>query len=361
MSEKQKIHLVDYNCKKCNKPFASHSSLCNHNKRFHNKKDIVMTLPDTNANANMTLNSIVADTNKIVTTKYCCKFCKKNFSFRQNKYQHEKICKQKNLSDTQLTNIDAITDLKNKINELENKINNQIIPLNNQTNNGIINKNNGTINNTLLNNNNTVNNNAVTINQIGKEPIVFKTKDIKMIANDGMNGPITCVKRLNFNKNKPQNHSYCTSSLEGDYCTAINHKTQQPEKVPKKEIIDKVFESAYNFIETIATQIKEDDSLKKKLSKKEIKEIDRIVANKNKYFEKKNWKIFFNSVNSMSYNYKDLVLSTWKLLKPLDKNLIDESSDSDSDYDSDEIKEVTNFDDNDSDDSADELTLFDLI
>ena len=129
--------------------------------------------------------------------------------------------------------------------------------INHQTNNGNIIKNHGTINNTL---NNTVNN-AITINQIGKEPIVFRTKDIKMIANDGMNGPITCVKRLNFNKNKPSNHSYCATSLEGKYCTTINYETQQPEKVPKKEIIDKVFESAYNFIETIATR-----SLRVKLS-----------------------------------------------------------------------------------------------
>ena len=208
------------------------------------------------------------------------------------------------------------------------------------------------------------------INQIGKEPIVFRAKDIKSIANDGMNGPITCVRQLNYNKKKPQNHSYCTTSLEGEYCTAINVKTQKPEKVPKKEIIDKVFESAYNFIETIATQLKEDDSLRKKLSKKEIKEIERIVANKNKYYEKKNWKIFYNSVNSMSYNYRDLVLSTWKLLKPLEKNLISESESSDSEVDSDnEIKEITEFpdySDNDSEsnsdnDSDDNLTLFDLI
>ncbi len=31
--------------------------------------------------------------------------------------------------------------------------------------------------------------------------------------------------------------------------------------------------------------------------------------------KKKNWKTFYNSINSMSYNYKDLILSTWNILK----------------------------------------------
>jgi hypothetical protein len=62
----------------------------------------------------------------------------------------------------------------------------------------------------------------------------------------------------------------------------------------------------------------------------------------------------------MSYNYRDLVLSTWKLLKPLEKNLISETASTDSDN---EIKEITEFPEDDSDDtdSDDELTLFDLI
>jgi hypothetical protein len=186
-----------------------------------------------------------------------------------------------------------------------------------------------------------------------------------------MNGPITCVRRLNFNKKRPANHSYCTTSLEGEYCTAINHQTQQPEKIPKKELIDKVFESAYNFIQIIATQIKEDDTLRNKLTKHDIKEIDRIIANKSRYYEKKNRKIFYNSINSMSYNYRELVLSTWKLLKPLEENLIADIDSSESD---DEIREVTVFPDDESSDSDkeinnnnsdtdsdDNLTLFDLL
>jgi hypothetical protein len=391
MSENNKIHLKEYRCNKCDKIYASHSSLCNHNKKYH--KIPLTTVNNSvipSVNLPTTCNNSVQQNENLVTTVnnqqqpdelkqkvYNCKFCNKSYNIQQSRWKHEQNCNNK------INIIEENKKLKQELELIKNNqivpcappvVNEKIIPLNNKSNNyNSNNTNNGTINNGTIN---TVNNNNFQINQIGKEPIVFRTKDIKSIANDGMNGPITCVRQLNFNKNKPQNHSYCTTSLEGEYCTAINVKTQKPEKVPKKEIIDKVFESAYNFIETIAVQIKEDDGLRNKLSKKEIKEIERIVANKNKYYEKKNWKIFYNSVNSMSYNYRDLVLSTWKLLKPLEKNLISESESSDSEVDSDnEIKEMTEFPDYDddsdseddnnngteSDDTDDNLTLFDLI
>jgi len=377
---------MEYKCKECNKIYSGYQSLWIHNKKFHTTGNNLLTtsnnLLTTGNNSLTTSNNSIIISN--LSKKYKCKYCNKSYNIQQSRWKHEQSC----------INKSSILEENNKLKEENNKVkqelalikNNQIVPLNNHSHNktnnntkNINNINNGTsnINNGTSNINNTVNNNnnTVTINKIGSEPIVFKTKDIKMIANDGLNGPITCARRLNFDKDKPENHSYCVTSLEGEYCTAINHETQQPEKVPKKEIIDQVFESAYNFIEIIATQIKEDNSLRDKLTNHEIKEIDRIVANKNKYYEKKNRKTFYNSINSMSYNYKDLVLSTWKLLKPLEENLIsDMNSESD-----DEIKKVTEFpeddgpsdsdeevycikrDNNNDTDSDDGITLLDLM
>jgi hypothetical protein len=349
----------NFQCKECDKYYSSASSLCNHNKKFHDKSNISNDKPNISNNKYNDKSNISND-KKNKDINYKCKYCFKNYKHYQSRWKHEQICKDRTTILEENEKLKKENEELKKYNQLvtTNSTNPKInTELTNSTNNKI---NNGTINNTLNKNQNNIvnNNNTITINQIGKEPITFRTKDIKMIANDGLNGPITCVRRLNFHKKKPSNHSYCTTSLEGDYCTAINHETQKPEKVPKKEIIDKVFESAYNFIETIAFQIKEDESLREILSKKEIKEIERIVANKNKFYEKKNWKTFYNSVNSMSYNYRDLVLSTWKLLKPLGKNLISESSDSDSDSDSNsdsdsdnEIREVTEFYDDTTTDS----------
>jgi len=381
MSENDEIHLTEYKCIQCNKIYASQSSLCNHNKKFHkpnvnttvnksknsvnkNVNSVNKNVNSVNTNVNAYVNTVNTSVNNIPTNevKYSCKKCNKIFNCRQGRYQHEKRC---NVIET---NEMIIKKLKEE-NEMLKK-NNQIIPSNNTTNshNNTNNINNGTsnINNGTSNVNNTVNNNhnnTVTINKIGTEPIVFKTKDIKKIANDGMNGPITCARQLNFNKNKPQNHSYCITSLEGDYCKAINHETQQPEIVSKKEVIDQVFESAYRFITSVAAQIKEDSSLREKLTKEEIKEINRIVSNKSKFYEKNNRKTFYNSINSMGYNYKELVLTTWKLLKPLEENLIenDDSSDSEYDYTVKEVTEFPNVNEISDDDSDEERTIFDLI
>ena len=386
MSENHEINLTNYKCKKCNKYYASQSSLCNHNNKFHKNIGQQKSNTDVNRSENGQQKSNIGQQNstigqqnvqtdltestldnEIITVNktYNCRLCNKIYYNKQARWSHEKRCKNKT----------TLVEENNKLKEENEKLKMQIIPLTQQHNShntkNISNVNNGTsyinngtsnVNNTLNNTvNNNNNNNTVTINKIGTEPIVFKTKDIKKIANDGMNGPITCARQLNFNKNKPENHSYCVTSLEGEYCTAINHKTQQPEKVSKKEVIDQVFESAYRFIESVATQIKEDSTLRDKLTNKEIKEIDRIVANKSKFYEKKNRKTFYNSINSMGYNYKELVLTTWKLLKPLENNLIEDDESTDSD---DEIKEVTEFPDinelSDSD-SDDEITLSNLI
>jgi len=407
---------MEYKCNDCNKTYSGYQSLWIHNKKFHNKGEIICDQVKIISDHSNIIQNVSGDPKEIMynspENKLSCLYCNKKFTFNTNKNRHQRKCKEIN-NNTQIKikelDLQKIKEekeliiLKTELELIKNnnqiipykKNNNQLVPVNNntnnnhshntnnQTNNGIINKNNGTIKNTLNNTVNNNNNNTYTINKIGCEPIVFKTKDIKMIANDGMNGPITCARRLNFDKDKPENHSYCVTSLEGEYCKAINHETQQPEIVPKKEIIDQVFESAYNFIETIATQIKEDITLRDKLTNHEIKEIDRIVANKNKYYEKKNRKTFYNSINSMSYNYKDLVLSTWKLLKPLEENLITDIdlSDNEDDIDIDnEIKEVTEFpedngysesddeevycikrDNNIDNDSEDEVTLKDLM
>ena len=159
-----------------------------------------------------------------------------------------------------------------------------------------------------------------------------------------------------FNKNKPENHSFLTTSLEGQYCTAINHKTQKPEKVEKKELFWKVLESSFKIIEGIAIQIECNSELREQIPINEQKKLLNLLENKNKFYEKKNLRSFYNSINSMSYNYKNLILSTWSMLKG--PQLIEETE---SDFDNDsepDIKEVTEFYDSDSDD---DFNLFNAI
>ena len=305
-----KTNNNEYKCQECNKFYASKNSLSNHNKRFHNNCLSI--------NEKLTIND---DQNKKNITNYMCNYCDNIYKHYQSRWKHEKICENKQkINEIKLNKLQIENEkLKNQIISINC---NHIIPLNNTYNNiNNINNNYGIINNNQ-------NNNNLFINQVGSEKIDFKTKDILSIARNGLNGAITCVKKTNFNKKKPENHSFCANSLEGKYFTTINEKTQKPESIPKKELIEKVLESSFKIIEGIALQIEFNLNLKKKIPKKERKQIQYILDNKHKFYEKKNWRTFYNSINSMSYNYRKLIINTWNILKPHD-NLNSESDESD--------------------------------
>jgi hypothetical protein len=313
MSEKSEIHLKGYECKICYKYYSSQSSLCNHNKKYHNYTGVICgdnMVPRCGTRGE----NVVINTNTDKSAKYNCKFCSKNFNDRSNKHKHEKTCKNKE------TLLEENKKLKEEIIILENeKKTNQLVSVNNstnknQTNNGIINKNNGTINNNNTQNN--ILNKNIYINQIGNERINLTPKQIKTIVGDGLNGAMTCVRNVNFNKKKPENHNFYSSSLEGQFCTAINEKTQQPETIPKKEIVDRVLESSFKILEGIAIQIECNEDFREQFTEEEIKQLHNIIDGKKRFYERKNKKIFHNSVIGMSYTYKKLILSTWKLLQP---------------------------------------------
>jgi hypothetical protein len=227
--------------------------------------------------------------------KYICEYCNKEFSCRQSKYEHKKnICK-KDL---------IVVNNKNSIDSNQQNI----------VNNGTQQINNGTINNT--NNTNNTNNNII-INQIGYESLGgISIKDILSIVKEGKNMPITCIKKINFNKKYPENHSFCTTTLEGKHFTRINHKTQKPEKINKNDFIDEVLESSLRFIDNISIMIEFDESYRDNIPIEHQQKIKDILDNQHRIRDPKNKKAFFNCINDMSYNFKDIILETWKLIQP---------------------------------------------
>jgi hypothetical protein len=254
---------MEYHCNICNKLYSSYQSLWIHNKKFHN-----------NNGPKKSEKSEKQSENAIV---YPCRKCEKIYHKKNSRWSHEQVCK---------------------------NINNNIMETNINSKNNICN----------INSNNKQ---YITINQIGNEPMSsLSIDDILRIIRDGNNGPISCIKKLNFNKNKPENHSFCTTTLEGKHFTKINHKTQKPEKINKRDFIDQILLSSLTFIENINMLIEFDDEFKNKIPIKEQEQIKEILNNKNKFYEIKNKKAFFNCINDMSYNFKDLILSTWKLLQP---------------------------------------------
>lgn len=330
MSEKNE----QFKCNICNKYYSSKSSICNHNKKFHSESKSKVSI--------ISKSYVCKSKSNINNNSIKCKYCDNTYKHKQSKWKHEQKCINK-------TNIiEENNKLKNKIIELESKT--QIIQAvnNQQINNGIINE--------IINNNS--NNKTIIINQVGHELFsCLPIKDILQIVNDGYNGPITCIKKLNFNKKNPENHSFCTTTLEGKHFTKINQKTQKPEKINKKEFIDEILESSLSYIEKIAFFIEFDDDFKEKIPSSFQEKINEILKNKNKFYENKNKKIFFNSINDLSYNFKELIMSTWKLLKKSEniQNNIDES-----DSDSEPIMDP-NFNYMQSDDNSDNESLTDMI
>ncbi len=282
---------MEYRCEKCNKKYSSYQSLWIHNKKYHkietiNKLNLTNHIPIKN---NQSQNIKTNDTIK-------CKFCNKIFSHYNNKWRHEKSCKNNKFIELQ----SECDKLKKEL-ELTKKL------LPNDKNNIKANKqiNNGTINN-------------ITINQIGKETIdSMPIKDILKITGSGNNMPILCIKNLNFNENLPENHSFCTTTLEGKHFTRINSKTQKPEKINKIDFINEVLNSSLRFISNISLMAEFDKTFRNKIPLEHQEKMKDILNNQLKFYEPKNKKAFFNCINDMSYNFKDIILETWKLLQPI--------------------------------------------
>ena len=103
--------------------------------------------------------------------------------------------------------------------------------------------------------------------------------------------------------------NFCTTSLEGDYVSFYNSKTRRIEKKSKKEFIDIILNNATRKIEAIALDIefndedkKWDDDILKKLQNTAA-ESDRLYMNHKKTYER--------SISELSYNNKEMVLTTW--------------------------------------------------
>ena len=80
MNEKSEL-INKLCCKICNKIYKSKSSLCNHNKKFHNDNVI-------NSNIN-----IINSNNNVINSNYLCRYCNKEYKLRQYRWSHEKTCK----------------------------------------------------------------------------------------------------------------------------------------------------------------------------------------------------------------------------------------------------------------------------
>ena len=144
-----------------------------------------------------------------------------------------------------------------------------------------------------------------------------------------LNTITTIIEHLNFNERLPENHSFCSTNLNGDYATIYNNKIGTIEKDRKKYLFDKILTNSVNKIELLYKHFKT------KLSLKKQEEIEFKIKNandlKNAFFCTKLKKDIFKEINTLSYNKKDIVLKSWNdktnNLQLLDENEIDNQKD----------------------------------
>ena len=259
-------------CKICNKEYKTYQTLWKHNKIKHT--DLVISIKQNNKECN-----------------FSCNLCNKKFTRNNNlKYHKNNTCKIKN------TEINKINILEDKIEQLENKINNIS---------------NNTLNN-ISNNNSNVNNGTVNIyiNKTGTENVLELNESEKNeIFNKELSGIVSFIKFINFNERLPNNHSFCTKSLEGKYLLSYNTEEEKIESVRKKYFYHELLNNSVEKMEILYKSCKNNFSKEKQLkventiqSLKEIK--DRDLSNKV-------LKEIKNKLIEISYNRRVTVLNTW--------------------------------------------------
>ena len=241
---------MQYKCKKCKIEFKTNSGLWKHNKNNH----------------------LQIQQEQI----FNCKHCNKELANRHSLWRHEnKACKKNSELVKNITNININENNDSNISVIQNQTNNNI-----------------TINFITLGEQN-----VLDLSESQKEEII----------KDGLNSIITLIKYLNFNKDLPQNHVFCTTNINNNYVNAVNFETNKVEKVRKFNYFEDVFKKSLKHMRTLNNTIKNaviQDNFEKK-----IEDIEKKIFN---YLEPSHQKIFHDDLNILSYNQRDIVRKSWE-------------------------------------------------
>ncbi len=322
------IHNNDglYCCKVCNKTYSSYKSLWNHNKKFHtntmiNKDHLVINNDQKEINKDHLENNILN-----------CKYCNKNFTFKTNKYRHEKTCTEKN---KEVLNVKQL-ELQLKIKEQEilklklklqkskktdistvNQLNKLLMERHDQYQNYISNINNGNINNY---NGNVVNN--IQLIGFGKEDNIIEkltSKEKKLILNSrykSLEKLIEIVHCGNYNEFK----NILVTNAKDNYVYKYDSSKSQFMLSTKDEVINSLIDNRMYELETIYDSFLEENKIDDKT--KDIIEtfINKINNDDTKYTDSdgnthetyKHYKV--EEIKLILYNNKDKMMKDISLL-----------------------------------------------
>ncbi len=269
---------MTFSCEICNKLYKSYQTLWNHNKIKHN--DLIINIKQ----------------NK--ECKFSCNLCNKKFTRNDNlKYHKNNTCKLK-------TNHIIINNI--------DQPNNNNITNNNITNNTLNNINNGTIN--------------IYINKTGTENVLELNECEKnKIFDKELCSIFLFIKFINFNERLPNNHSFCSKSLEGKYVLSYNTEEEKIESVRKKYFYHELLNNSVEKMEILYKSCKHNFSKEKQMKVEDT--IKTLKDIKTRDFSNKILKEVKNKLIEISYNCRHTVLNTWDNpnhnIKP--NNIIDDN------------------------------------
>ena len=280
-----------YNCETCNKNYKTQSGLWKHNNKNHN---------------------INNEDNEDI-----CNICNKKFNSRQSKWYHQKKC-----------NHNELIIIKNEYKQLKD----EIAELKNNNTNIMNNSNNHS-------NNITDNRKQIIINYSpGTEPISHLSIDQqKEIMDKGLNSLLHLIKLNNFDKDKPEYHSYCVTALNDKHASMIDTNTQIVVKTDKVELFDNILSNNINKLEIMSN-----NKIFSRNDREEYKDkLDRLK--KILYEKKKGMQKYYSEINLLSFNNKEQIIETWNNVKKSLDNIINEENLSKSEDQEDENIEDESF------------------
>ncbi len=220
----------------------------------------------------------------VETKQYKCKYCDAPFGYRQSKWLHEQKCKTIN----EIPLAEEVKNLKAELKELKAKPSSII--------------------------NNTTNNIQYVLKSPGSESIDhLTTEKQREIMQKGLNSLTYLIEVNNFNKDIPENHTYCVTALNDKHASVINPETNTITKADKNTLFDKVLVSNLSNLEKIAKNPDFKITEKKEYEEK-IKNLKDVL-----FRNRKSMKRYYTEINLLSYNNKDMIQETWASLNSLEK------------------------------------------
>jgi hypothetical protein len=264
---------MSFECDICNVKYKTRSGLWKHTSAHHS-----------------------SDNKEAHVKNFFCSKCNKGFKHYQSRWKHEKSCETQEM----IVLKEEFKQLKEEVKELKNKPS----VINNYTTN------------------NTLNDKKIIINNSpGTESIAhLSVEQQRGIMNKGLSSLMYLIQTTNFNADTPEYHSYCVTALNDKHASMIDVKTNSIIKTEKNELFDKILIGNIKKLEAMCSN-KEFGHNEREVYRLKLESLKDLL-----FKNKRGLKKYYNELNLLSYNNKDLIIETWASLRTLDDIINSEAS-----------------------------------